>query len=78
MEPVLTELDRVLDEDALFRAVKGALRQRYPKTLETGRGWTSVDGVLRRLGGKHRYGWSYEQTEQWGKDSLVLRPLCRV
>src|SRR5260370_19470655 len=27
---------------------------------------------------KHLYGWSYEQTEEWVKDSLVLRQFCRV
>src|SRR5512142_451367 len=78
MEPVLTQLDRLLDEDALFRAVKGDLSQRYPKTLVTGRGSTPVEVVLRMLVVKHLYGWSYEQTEQWVNDSLVLRQFCRV
>ena len=27
---------------------------------------------------KHLYGWSYEQTEQFVADSLVLRQFCRV
>jgi len=27
---------------------------------------------------KHLYGWSYEQTEQWVADSLVLSQFCRV
>src|SRR5512142_2558407 len=62
MEPVLTQLDKLLDEDALFRAVKGDLSQRYPRMLVV----------------KHLYGWSYEQTEQWVDDSLVLRQFCRV
>src|SRR5579871_1777424 len=78
MEPVLTALDHLLDEDALFRSVKGDLSQRYPKTLVTGRGSTPVEVVLRMLVVKHLYGWSYEQTEQWVNDSLVLRQFCRV
>ncbi len=78
MEPVLTQLDQLLDEDALFRAVKGDLSQRYPKRLVTGRGSTPVDVGLRMLVVKHLYGWSAEQAEQWVNDSLVLRQFCRV
>ena len=32
--PVLDELDRLLEEDALFQAVKADLAQRYPHTLD--------------------------------------------
>lgn len=78
MEPVLTQLDKLLDEDALFRMVKSDLSQRYPKTLVTGRHSTPVEVVLRMLVVKHLYGWSYEQAEQWVADSLVLRQFCRV
>jgi transposase, IS5 family len=78
MEPVLTQLDKLLEDDGIFRAVKGDLSRRYPKTLVTGRGSTPVEVVLRMLVVKHLYGWSYEQTEQWVNDSLVLRQFCRV
>ena len=33
---------------------------------------------MRSLIVKHLYNWSYEQTEQWVADSLVLRQFCRV
>src|SRR5260221_6130074 len=78
MEPVLTALDKLLDDDALFATVKGDLGRRYPRTLVTGRGSTPVEVILRMLVVKHLYGWSYEQTEQWVNDSLVLRQFCRV
>ncbi len=78
MEPVLTALDKLLDKDELFSAVKSDLSRRYPKTLVTGRGSTPVEVVLRMLVVKHLYGWSYEQTEQRVNDSLVLRQFCRV
>src|SRR6266849_8196573 len=78
MEPVLTALDKLLDKDELFSAVKSDLSRRYPKTLVTGRGSTPVEVVLRMLVVKHLYGWSYEQTEQWVNDSLVLRQFCRL
>jgi transposase, IS5 family len=78
MEPVLTALDKLLDDDGLFATVKGDLGRRYPRTLVTGRGSTPVEVILRMLVVKHLYGWSYEQTEQWVNDSLVLRQFCRV
>ncbi len=78
MEPVLSRLAELLDEDALFEAVKADLAKRYPRTLLTGRSSTPVEVVLRMLVIKHLYGWSYEQTEQWVSDSLVLRQFCRV
>src|SRR5258707_2026041 len=78
MEPVIVQLDKLLDEDNLFEAVKADLAKRYPRTLLTGRSSTPVEVVLRMLVVKHLYGWSYEQTEQWVSDSLVLRQFCRV
>jgi hypothetical protein len=53
MDPVLTQLDTLLDDDR-------------------------VEVILRMLLVKHLYGWSYEQTEQFVADSLVLGQFCRV
>ncbi len=78
MEPVLARLDHLLDDDVLFREVRGDLAQRYPHTLQTGRPSTPVEVILRMLIVKHLYGWSYEQTEYNVSDSLVLRQFCRV
>jgi IS5 family transposase len=78
MEPLLAQLDRLLDDDRLFETVKADLSQRRPGTLKTGRASTPVEVVLRMLVVKHLYGWSYEETEQWVSDSLVLRQFCRV
>ncbi len=78
MEPVLTHLDELLEDDRLFETVKRDLSHRRPGTLKTGRHSTPVEVVLRMLVVKHLYGWSYEETEQWVSDSLVLRQFCRV
>src|SRR5215217_1229531 len=78
MEPVLAQLDTLLDDDTLFQAVKADLARRRPRTPSDGRPSTPVEVVLRMLVVKHLYGWSYEQTEQWVADSLVLRQFCRV
>jgi IS5 family transposase len=78
LDPVLTQLDRVLDDDTLFQAVKADLAQRFPRTPIDGRPSTPVEVLLRMLVVKHLYGWSYEATERWISDSLVLRQFCRV
>lgn len=78
MEPVLARLDHLLEEDRLFQAVKADLSRRRPGTLSLGRPSHPVEVVLRMLVVKHLYGWSYEETEQWVSDSLVLRQFCRV
>lgn len=75
---ILMQLDSLLDDDTLFQAVKADLARRFPRTLSDGRPSTPVEVILRLLVIKHLYGWSYEQTEQWVSDSLVLRQFCRV
>lgn len=77
-DPVLDELDRLLEEDALFLAVKADLARRYPHTLTHGRHSTPVEVILRMLVAKHLYRWSYEQTESFVADSITLRQFCRV
>src|SRR3954463_11518702 len=78
LEPVLARLDTLLDDDTLFQLVKADLAKRRPRTCNDGRPSTPVEVVLRMLVVKHLYGWSYEQTERWVADSLVLRQFCRV
>jgi IS5 family transposase len=78
LDPVLTQLDRLLDDDTLFQTVKADLAQRFPRTPIDGRPSTPVEVILRLLVVKHLYGWSYEATERWVSDSLVLRQFCRV
>ncbi len=75
---VLMQLDRLLEDDALFQAVKADLAQRFPRTLIDGRPSTPIEVILRMLVIKHLYGWSYERTEAWVSDSLVLRQFCRI
>lgn len=78
LEPVLAQLDTLLDDDTLFQLVKADLAKRRPRTCRDGRPSTPVEVVLRMLVVKHLYGWSYEQTERFVGDSLVLRQFCRV
>jgi transposase, IS5 family len=78
MEPELAELDRLLDDDAIFRKVKADLCRRYPNSARLGRHSTPVEVTLRMLIVKRLYGFSYEQTERFVSDSIVLRQFCRL
>ena len=78
IEPVIAQLDTLLDDDVILQQVRADLSKRYPHTLATERPSTPVEVILRLLIIKHLYGWSYEQTEQWVADSLVLRDFCRI
>jgi Transposase domain (DUF772) len=78
LDPVLPQLDRALDDETLFQAVKADLAHRFPRTPLDGRPSTSVEILLRMLVIKHLYGWSDEATERSASDSLVLRQCCRV
>jgi len=78
LDPMLTQLDTLLDDDMLFQAIKADLARRYPHTLTTGRPSTPIEVILRMLVIKHLYGWSYEQTCLLVAGSLVLRQFCRV
>jgi transposase, IS5 family len=64
LDPVLTQLDRVLADDTLFQAVKADLAHRFPRTPIDGRPSTPVEVILRMLLVKHLYGWSSEATER--------------
>jgi transposase, IS5 family len=78
LEPVLAQLDQLLDDDALFQRVKADLLRRAPHTATRGRRSTPVEVILRMLVVKRLYGWSYEETEHFVADSLVLRQFCRI
>src|SRR5215217_8855191 len=83
MEPELAGLDEELDDDELFSLVKDDLMKRYPSSGRLGRHSTPghstpVEVILRMLVVKRLYNWSYEQTEHFVNDSIVLRQFCRL
>ena len=78
MEPELAQLDELLEDDVLFTQVKADLARRYPNSARLGRHSTPVEVILRMLVVKRLYNWSYEQTEHFVSDSIVLRQFCRL
>src|SRR5689334_12573042 len=77
-DPVLVQLDRLLDDDQLYARVRADLAQRYRLTLVHGRHSTPAEVLLRLFVIQHLYAWSYQETIQRVADSLVLRWFCRV
>jgi IS5 family transposase len=78
IDPVLKELDQLLDEDELYQAVRADFGQRYRRTLVFGRPSTPVEVLLRMLLLKHLFGWSYQELEDRVDENLVLRWFCRL
>jgi len=70
-DPVLSELDAVLDADPLSRQVCAKLDR-------LGEEATSGEVLLRLLLVKYLYTWSEQETVEQVEDSLVLRWFCRL
>jgi IS5 family transposase len=78
IDPVLQALDVLLEDDRLYQQVRADLGKRYRFTLVHGRHSTPVEVILRMLLCKHLYQWSFKESEERVKDSLVLRWFSRV
>jgi IS5 family transposase len=78
IDPVLQQLDRLLDDDTLYQQVRNDFGQRYRYTLVHGRHSTPVEVLLRMLLLKHLFAWSYQETEDQVDESLVLRWFARL
>ena len=78
LDPILAQIDTLLDDDTIFQAVKADLIRRFPHTADDGRPSTPVEVILRLMVVKHLYDWSFPQTTRLVGDSLVLRQFCRV
>lgn len=70
-DPVLSELDGVLDADPFYQQVCARL-----DGLEAEARWGEV--LLRMLLVKHLYDWSEQQILEQVEDSLMLRWFCRL
>src|SRR5947209_2602073 len=69
-DPQLAQLDRLLDDDEIFAAVRADLARRYPLTPAHGRKSTPVEVILRMLVVMRLYGWSYDRTAYFVHDSF--------
>jgi IS5 family transposase len=78
IDPVLSRLDQLLDDDELYQQVRNDFGKRYRYTLVHGRHSTPVEVLLRMLICKHLHQWSYQDTEEQVDQNLILRWFCRL
>ena len=78
VDPVLKQLDRLLEDDELYQQIRAEFGQLYRFTLVHGRHSTPVEVLLRMLILKHLYQWSYQETEEQVDQNLILRWFCRL
>jgi IS5 family transposase len=78
IDPVLSKLDQLLDDDELYQQVRSDFSKRYRYTLVHGRHSTPVEVILRMLICKHLHQWSYQETEEQVDQNLILRWFCRL
>jgi transposase, IS5 family len=78
IDPVLSKLDQLLDDDELYQQVRADFGKRHRFTLVHGRHSTPVEVLLRMLICKHLHQWSYQDTEEQVDQNLILRWFCRL
>ncbi len=77
-DPTLRRIDEVLDDEALLDLVADALGRRRPMSRIRGRLGPPAEVMLRMLGLKHLYDWSFDECEREVRGSLVYRAFCRI
>ena len=77
-DPVLRQIDLVLEDEDLVDQVTAALTRRHPLSARRGRFGTPAAVALRMLILKHLYDWSFDECEREVRGSLVYRAFCRI
>lgn len=78
MDPVLRQLDSVLDDEKLVDDVFALLARRHGESARKGRPSTPAEVVLRMLVLKHLRRWTYEQLEWEVTGNYIYRRFCRI
>lgn len=78
MDPILSALDKVMDDERLLLLAWNDWATRRPNCLKTGRRSTPVEALLRLQAVRRLYGWGYRTVRTQVKGSLALRQFTRV
>jgi len=76
-DPILQELDRILEDPELFRLVRSDFMRHY-KRSKRGRPTVAIEATLRLVVLRRRKQWSYRQIEQEVRDSPAYRSWVRI
>jgi transposase, IS5 family len=77
-DPVLRQIDLVLEDGDLVDQVTAALTRRRPLSARRGRLGTPAAVALRMLVLKHLWDWSFDECERAVRGNLVYRAFCRI
>jgi IS5 family transposase len=77
-DPILRQIDALLDDDDLVDRIAEALARRHPQSRCRGRLGTPAAVVLRILVLKHLHDWSFDECEREVRGNLVHRAFCRI
>ncbi len=77
-DPVLRQIDALLEDEDLLDHVTAALARRHPLSTRRGRLGTPAVVVLRMLVLKHLSDWSFDECERDVRGSLVYRAFCQI
>lgn len=78
MDPLLSALDKIMDDERLLLLAWHDWVKRRPNCLKTGRPSTPVEALLRLQAVRRLYGWAYRPVRYHVKGSLALRQFTRV
>lgn len=78
MDPILSAMDKVLDDEKLLLLAWNDYAKRRPNCLKTGRPSTPVEASIRLQAIRRLYGWGYRTVQTQVKGSLALRQFSRV
>lgn len=78
MDPLLSALDKVLDDEKIVLLAWNDYATRRPNCLKTGRPSTPVEASIRLQAVRRLYGWAYRTVHTQVRGSLALRQFTRV
>jgi IS5 family transposase len=78
MDPLLSRIDALLDDEEMVETVLGALRRRRKRSATCGRQGTPAEVVLRMLVLRHIKDWTFDQLKREVRGNIAYRAFCGI